>query len=251
MSNKFREDESSMEDGINNNTYRLLFSDYYNLPEEERGSYENYIALNTIDLFTKFEEKKLFAKLLKLFYKIQQIDLDHIRFNDEIKQYEYRNHDLIITFNKISNHLNDDRLIKELNSNKRYGKCHSRSIDISQCIDDAKVVTGYITIGHTKIIHSIIEYKYCEKMIVLDWTRNLSIPKEKYIQLTNFVEITSIDNNKILGDLYMLEWLNMGDKSYLIFRDELIRDVERNPQIFFSNENSELEDEENDTRKLR
>ena len=35
MSETKRKDGSPMNDGINNNTYNLLFGDYHNLPEEE------------------------------------------------------------------------------------------------------------------------------------------------------------------------------------------------------------------------
>ena len=47
MKNKKREDGSSMNDGINNNTYNLLFGDNENLPEEEQGTYTNAIAFAT------------------------------------------------------------------------------------------------------------------------------------------------------------------------------------------------------------
>ena len=69
MGNKKREDGSHMNDGINNNTYNLLFGDNENLPEEEQGTYTNAIAFATIDRFTKIQEKKIFTKLLKMIYK--------------------------------------------------------------------------------------------------------------------------------------------------------------------------------------
>lgn len=75
-----RKDGSPIDDGINNNTYNLLFGDYDNLPENEQGSYENINAFATIDCFTKLQEKKAFTKLLKLFYKNTIINLDKIIF---------------------------------------------------------------------------------------------------------------------------------------------------------------------------
>ena len=59
MSETKRKDGSPMNDGINNNTYNLLFGDYDNLPEEEQGSYETVVAYVTIDCFTKLQEKKM------------------------------------------------------------------------------------------------------------------------------------------------------------------------------------------------
>ena len=164
-----RKDNSSIKDGINNNTYHLLFGDYNNLPKEEQGSYENVIAYITIDCFTKFQEKKIFIKLLKLFFQNSVIDLNKITFNEKIKQYEYKNNNLTITFDKLSNCFEDKGLIKELTSNKRYRKCHSRAMDISPSIEGSRIVTGYITLGNQKILHSVIEYEYDSKTIVLDW----------------------------------------------------------------------------------
>lgn len=97
--------------------------------------------------------KKIFTKLLKLFYKNTIIDLDKIIFNEDTKQYEYKNNDLIVTFDKISNYIGDKKLIKELTSKKRYGKCHSRSMDISPYIEDSRIVTGYINIENKKVLY--------------------------------------------------------------------------------------------------
>lgn len=65
MENKRRKDGSSMNDGINNNTYNLLFGDKKNLSEEEQGTYANAIAFATIDRFTKIQEKKDIYKAIK------------------------------------------------------------------------------------------------------------------------------------------------------------------------------------------
>lgn len=118
MSNLKCEDGSPMNDGFNNNTYNLLFGNYDNLPEEEQGSYEKVVAYATINRFTK---------LLRLFYKNMIIYLGKITFTRDTKQYEYKNNNLIITFDKLSNCFEDKDLIKELTSNKRYGKCHTRA----------------------------------------------------------------------------------------------------------------------------
>lgn len=42
-------------------------------------------------------------------------------------------------------------------------------MDISPCIEGSRIVTGYITLGNQKILHSVIEYEYDSKTIVLDW----------------------------------------------------------------------------------
>lgn len=237
MDNIRREEGSPIKDGINNNTYNLLFGDYNNLPKEEQGSYENVIAFATIDRFTKSQEKKIFTKLLKLFYKNTIVDLNKITFNEKTKQYEYKNNDLIITFDKLSNYFEDKKLIKELTSTKRYGECHSRAIRISPSIEGSRIVTGYITLGNQKVLHSVIEYEYNGKTIILDWTRNLKITKEQYIELTKFVELSSFESKNVENDIKIIfRNLELGSKPYVLFRDELIRDIQKNPHIFEPNE---------------
>lgn len=242
MSNPKREDGSPMDDGINNNTYDLLFGDYDNLPKEEQGRYENVIAFATIDCFTKLQEKKIFTKLLKQFYKNTIVDLDKITFNKDTKQHEYKNNDLIITFDKLSNYFEDKDLIKELTSKKRYSECHKRSLNVSPSIEGSKVVTGYITIGNKKALHSVIEYEHDGKTIILDWTRNLIITKEQYIELTKFVELSSFEGRKFVDDVqFVFRNLNIGVKPYVVFRDELVRDMQKNKQLFQTTEENTQE----------
>lgn len=255
MSELKRKDGSPIDDGINNNTYNLLFGDYDNLPENEQGSYENINAFATIDCFTKLQEKKIFTKLLKLFYKNTIINLDKITFNEDTKQYEYKNNDLVINFDKISNYFEDKDLIKELTSKKRYNKCHSRSINIAPSIENSKIVTGYITFLDKKFLHSIIEYEHEDKTIVLDWTRNLKITKEQYIELTKFVELSSFEGRNVIDDIDIIfRNLNMGAKTYVVFRDELIKDIQKNKHLFQSTEKDAQtfrNDNENNIRKSR
>lgn len=233
MENRKRKDGSPMNDGINNNTYELLFGDFDNLPKNERGTYENVIAFATIDRFTKLQEKKIFTKLLKMIYKKSNIDLNKITFNKEIKQFEYRDNDKVITFDRLSDHFQDEDLKKELMSDKRYGECHSRAMNIAPSIKDSKIVTGYVTLGNSKVLHSIIEYDVDDKTIVLDWTRNLHITKEQYIELTKFVELSSFDGREVIDDIELITGnLNIGVKPYVVFREELMRDIKKNPQIF-------------------
>lgn len=183
--------------------------------------------------------------------------MNNISFNKESKQFEYRNGDKVITFDKLSNHFEDDDIKKELMSNKRYGECHTQAMLIAPSIKGSRIVTGYVTIAKSKVLHSIIEYDIDDKTIVLDWTRNLYITKEQYIELTKFVELASFDGKEVIDDIERITGnLNIGVKPYVVFRDELMRDMERNPHIFkpteegkkkvenFRKEQQEMEDEE-------
>lgn len=233
MKNRKRKAGSYMDDGINNNTYKLLFEDVDNLPENERGTHTNAIALTIIERFTKLQEKRIFTKLLKMIYKKWNIDLNKITFNEDIKQFEYRDNDKVITFDRLSDYIQDENLKKELISDKRDKNCHLRTVNIAPSIKDSRIVTGYERIENSRNLHSIIEYNVDDKTIVLDWTRNLHISKEQYVELTKFVELTYFYGREVIDDFELiLGNLNIGLKPYAIFREELMRDIKKNPQIF-------------------
>lgn len=233
-----RNDGSSANDGINNSTYNLLFNDYDNVPDDDIETIENYIAYVTIDKFTKLRDNKLIIKLFKLISKKSIINLNKINFNEKTKEYEYINNNMVITFDKLSNYINDKSLVKELTSNKRYHKCHSRSIIFSPKINGSKILTGYITVGGQRVLHSVIEYKYDNDDIILDWTRNLKITKNQYIKLTKFSELSAFDGENVSEDIQILtKYLNIGLKTYLTFRNELINEIRKKAVFFNATEN--------------
>ena len=59
------------------------------------------------------------------------------------------------------------------------------------------------------------------------------INKEQYERLTKFVELSSFEGRKVIDDIEVIFGnLNIGVKPYVVFRDELIKDMQRNPHIF-------------------
>lgn len=91
------------ESGINNNTYNLLFSDYDNIPKEEQLALEKSYIISVIQLYTRFREKSIFSKILKLnFEKKYKIDFSKIKFNEENQNYEYEFQGEVYTFDKLS-----------------------------------------------------------------------------------------------------------------------------------------------------
>ena len=209
------------------------FFDNDNLPREEYGDYENVKAWCTIDTFTRLEQKKIFYILLKLISKETLIDINNITYNNETKEYAYKHNDLVITFDMISKRIEGKDAIKELTSRRRYGNCHSMSIVLAQSIDNSRIVTGKCTLGKRRFLHSIIEYDLEDETYVLDWTRNLRTTKKQFIKLTQFEELSSIDAKNILEDLKVIEGnLKINVKPYLVFRDEIMRDIQKNIGMF-------------------
>ena len=213
--------------GINKNTFDLLFNDYKNKPEDY-FDVKATDALIAIDTFTRLKEKTIFQKLIKKTLS-KLTSIEKISYNSITCQYEWQDGPNLITFNLLSNYIGDEKLKAELTSKKRYHLCHKRSIDNAKKFKNSKVVTGYATIGSYKFLHSIIE---CDNKVI-DWTRNVVMNKSDYYYLTNFHPLSSISSACILMDKKMLKGkFGFFVKEYTTFRDEIMNDLEKNKHLF-------------------
>lgn len=211
--------------GLNKNTYELLFSDLKNLDINSCGTLDNLIAYLTIDKFTMIKDKVFYLKLLKKIIKNKEkLDLDKICYDNESKMYMYNNK---YSFSRLSDYIDSNRIKKELMSKKRYGTCHMNSIKVGISLKNSYVLTGYIIIGKNRILHSIVEVVVNNEVFIIDWTRNFIMLKDDYLKLTNFYELSRIKSNEVLND-YDKITSNFGIciKAYLVFRDEIIREIE-------------------------
>lgn len=214
--------------GINKNTYNLLFSDLDNLDIKSSGSLENLIACLTIDKFTMINNKTFYLKLLKDLIKYRdKLDLDRIFYDYENKRYIYNHERNIYNFSRLSDHIDSKKRKRELMSKKRYGTCHMNSIRLSLIVEDSNVLTGYVTFGKKRFLHSVVEVFENNEVFILDWTRNFKMLKEDYIKLTKFYELSRISSDVLLDDYdKIVNYFGIGIKAYLVFRDELIREID-------------------------
>lgn len=191
-------------DGINEETYNLLFGykfGYRELDKDERNRSFVYLI---IDAFTKSMEKQDFLELLKKIGDEYIDDLAKIAWIEEKKEYEYSVFGKKYTFSKISEMINLEKQKKELETSERYKKCHIAIFNMAIPNKDDVVITGYRNIfGDKNVLHSIIETKE-EKII--DWTMNIVMPKEQYMELVGFDVIERLSNTDVIGIL--LKFLN-------------------------------------------
>lgn len=237
--------------GINKNTYEILFSDNDNIPENERQSIKDLYVITIIQMYTKFREKSIFSKLLKIYFeKKNKVDFSKIKFNEKTKEYEYEFQGEVYTFDKLSNIFDSKKIKKELESDKRYNQCHDKSLKLSLCIPESYIVTGYIKEGEGKYLHSILEMGNENNKYAIDYTKNLIMPKKQYVKLTRFEELERISDMEYLQDLqkiYNIPEINV--KVYTAFRKELIKDLEKNNFIFEKDES--IEKKLNEIRKQK
>lgn len=219
--------------GFNYNTFKVLFKSITKVSKKERNSYDNKIAYYTLFHYMSDNSTKKYPKLFEFLLKTHNLDLSRITYNEVDKTYKYQYKDKVITFNKISDRINDEELRKELLSNKRLHKCHYRSIEIASRIENSKVVTGFITDGNIKMLHTVVEFNdKNDNTIVVDYINNLHIAKDQYIDLTKFKEISSIEIESVIDDNPIINILDMTYKPYLCFRDEIMADLQRNMHVF-------------------
>ena len=250
------------ESGINNNTYKVLFSDYHDIPEEEQPDLEKSYIISVIQLYTRFREKSIFSKILKLnFEKKYKIDFSKIKFNKENQNYEYEFQGEVYTFDKLSKKINDKNIKKELESEKRYRKCHLKSAEIATSLQKSCILTGYVKRYDGKFLHSIVEIEKEDGKYIIDYTKNIIMPKEQYVKLTEFEELESISDLEYLEYIQRLENIpDLNGKVLLTFGREIFKELEKNSFLIKSNEELEkvidkikaykLKERENNSKKI-
>ena len=238
--------------GINKNTYDMLFPKFYDTEKEEVADEEASLIIELIDIYTLTEQKELFTDLVKkTFDEKYGINFSNIKYNKEKRQYEYEIKGKIYTFNELSDMTDIEEFKKELKTDKRYDKCHTRTLELSFGIPESNIVTGYEVIKDAKVLHSVLEYKFKKKFYIIDYTKNIIMPKEQYIKLTKFKEIERISDLEYIEDLGRIyNFPHLTDKVYVTFQKELIREL-KSKALFEDDEISKKEIQELKEEKMR
>lgn len=124
-----------------------------------------------------------------------------------------------------------------IENNQRFGKCYDFAYKISLNLNlPNKIVTGYIY-GYSdksKFLHSWVEITIKGKEYVIDGTLNAMINKEGYYLMQHAKPITTISNVTLKNDVenYMKKIQSIPLEVYYVFRNEIIKDLEKNQKIF-------------------
>lgn len=217
--------------GINETTRKELFKYKHKIYLKTD---KNLSILFAIDNYTLKKEGILQRPINKINEIAFKIKTDNITYNSDTKMYEYKEGKKdTYHFDTISRYIFENNEIKnELETKKRYRKCHMRSIDLALAIGDAKVVTGIAKLNGVEFLHSIVEIMLDNKTLYLDWTRNIMMPQDEYKRLFRYREISKVDTKNIISDMEYIRAFNLNIEEYLLFRDELMKDVEKNKSVF-------------------
>ena len=230
---KTRCDLSFPTDGINNTTYDTLFSDNLNLPKKEQGSDKNQIRFITLDFYTRNDDTPTHIRLKNRRNRIYRVDLSKVRFDSDNNRYIYQDETMTIPFDMITRRFGNKVNKALLVSGRRYGCCHSGSAYLAEIIPDSYVVTGYLLMGAERVLHTVVETLVDGIPYVFDCTRNLIITKRDYDFITEFEEITRHKGGSATEDFDYLHQMDFSSsKPYVCFRDEMMKDLERNKSLF-------------------
>lgn len=207
--------------GMNEKTYYMLIKDDIKSLSEEPDL--KYLAYFTIDRFTIIKPEDI----EKENYKDYIYDIKNITYNNKTGMFQYRNNGFVIDFSRLTDVLKSKYYEKELYSEDRYHKCHEKAIEIAPYIQNSKILTGYLCLGKNRLLHSVIEYGN----FIIDFNINAVINKEQYLKLTKFEIVNELDIEKVISDkesrIFDVIWDNdIPLKIYLLYRDELIKDLE-------------------------
>lgn len=249
------------------NNYNVLFEKEYNTSQEidntfaaicnEQGfskgieylksinfewlDYDGYVILYTINAITKatttLEEKKNLLKRVSRQEDVKEIKIEQSdKFN--IPQLIILKEDYEIRVMQLSELIPEAmEVLPDLESDERMGTCFAKAYDIALNLGIPNdIVTGYCY-GYTdksKFLHSWVETKYKGEEIVIDGVLNSIINKDGYYKLRHIEPLTRISDQTLNSDIekYLLSLGTITPEIYYVFRDEIIKDFEKNAEVF-------------------
>ena len=219
--------------GMNINTYNLLFDDINNKILDKKGSCESLNALCVISKFTKFDDIKIYCLMAGMYETIDDYDFRTISWSDELNSFIYQKGNFKIPFNLLSDFMTHEDDKEELTSDERLHKCHEKSILLASIYPNFRIITGYVYLEKQRMLHSVIEYDDNEETIILDWTKNLRMLKEDYIRLTNLRVIETIEGYDVKNDITgPIIQIGLDFKTYCAFRPEIVKALKKNNRVF-------------------
>ena len=194
-----------------------------------------YSAINSFTLRTERDEEK--RRLLENLKKANFVN--KLSYTDSLIKMEVCDGTEIRAYKMtgiIPDLKEDDPDIETL---KRKGSCHSKSMSISVSMGIPNdVVTGYIFgfSDKAKYLHSWIEFKDKDREMIIDYSLNILMNKEGYYYMQHAIPLSRVSNSKLLEDKEIIKKFGklgyFTDKEYLLYRDEIMKDFEKNKKLF-------------------
>ena len=136
-----------------------------------------------------------------------------------------------------------------MESERRYGPGHEKSLELSMALPESYIVTGYVKANKGKYLHSIVEIEKKNEKYIIDYTKNIIMPKEQYVKLTSFEELERISDMEYLQYDQKIRNLSINLKTYTTFGKDIAKELEKN--AFLLKKDEELEKRLDEIRKQK
>ena len=179
-----------------------------------------------LNLYTMYRDQFFLPIWYKEMFK-------NIKFNKETGINHYKDDNYEFDFYLFSDQIESFNMMRNLKSKKRFHKCHEASLGIALNGEDENtyILTGYVPTIDEEILHSVVELEYDSEIYIVDYTQNIMMKKEDFIRLNNFRLITRIPSSKVREDMDVMTRINIELPYYLVFRDEIVRDLKKNSKV--------------------
>ena len=97
--------------------------------------------------------------------------------------------------------------------------------------DSVFVLTGYVPSIDEELLHSVVEIDILNKKYIIDYTQNIVMKKEDYFEINQFRQISKVSSKTIKEDARIIDELQIPHPYYLIFRDEIMKDLNKNKKL--------------------
>jgi len=216
--------------GINSNTYENL-KQSCSTCLDDISYMEEYLAYHIISRFTMLQREDV--EKARQDSLGQTYDINYIKYNEIENCFHYVKDDFEIRFRKFSDVIRAYYYKEQLHNYERSGLASIKSCEIAPYLSKSNILTGFILIGNFKMMHTVIEL--VDEGLIIDWSINAIMEKEDYLRLTKLQVINKLETDKLIEDRISGIFNEFSDPSmlefYLIFRDEFIKDIEKNKQL--------------------
>lgn len=209
--------------GVNKKTDNLFMKEIPTLISDKEKLKKIGELYSKINIYTLKRDKFFKSFALKEY-------LSDIVYDDENEINHYEDKEFSFDFMLLSDKIDNNRLIKQLKSKKRFHKCHESSIGM--CLNDdennMKILIGYVPCVNTEVLHSVVEMTEDDIKYIIDFTQNLIMEKEDFIKTNCFRVINEVTSEDLKKDKDIICELEIRTPFYLFFRDEINKELKKN-----------------------
>ncbi len=203
--------------------------------------FNNYFWLgNNCDNLFLMDEDFQVEKISSIYHEIREFTMNpnlpnnHISFDEKTQKYIYHKRNENVTFELLSDSIENPEIKEELLSSDRYGNCHENSTGLMFGFDTCSkkwLVNGKIKINEKDYFHHTwVEFEEQGEILVIDYNSNIILRKEDYDRLTGAREINRTDVDTLESLIHLLDDFDLSIPSGIFgyFSQELKRDLEKN-----------------------